>query len=84
MCAQECPLLPFLPSPRCNSRVPHPPPGPPGPLRVVRFDIVFVFSFDIFDQRQGFGFRAVFVMLCDGPRRGRAGEIREGGLRKGR
>ena len=35
---------------------------------------MFVFSFDIFDQRQGFGFRAVFVMLCDGPRRGRAGE----------
>ena len=76
--------LPCLPS--CNSRVPcaPPPPGPPGPLRVVRFDIVFVFSFDIFDQRQGFGFRAVFVMLCDGPRRGRAGETREGGLREGR
>ena len=51
---------------------------------MVRFDIVFVFSFDIFDQRQGFGFRAVFVMLCDGPRRGRAGETREGGLREGR
>ena len=43
---------------------------------------MFVFSFDIFDQRQGFGFRAVFVMLCDGPRRGRAGETREGGLRR--
>ena len=78
--------------PSCNSRVPcaPPPPGTPGPLRVVRFDIVFVLSFDIFDQRQGFGSRAVFVMLCDGnvivaPRRcGRAGETREGGAREGR
>ena len=68
---------------------PHPLPGPPGPLRVVRFDIVFVLSFDIFDQRQGFGSRAVFVMLCDGnvivaPRCGRAGETREGGAQEGR
>ena len=77
--------------PSCNSRVPcaPPPPGTRGPLRVVRFDIVFVLSFDIFDQRQGFGSRAVFVMLCDGnvivaPRCGRAGETREGGLREGR